>query len=201
MTPTPTRSEAADPRVGRLRRLLIVLAGLVTVLALIHHADHVIRGELVLSYGLDRNWNHSGWPFQSSLTPFTASLLAYLILVPGIVFTARGRLGAGYWLAASLASWRSSCSSTLPLVRRPRLRRSSSQVTARARGALSPACSLSSTCSPSLPAWSRCSWSRSEHAGFPDAGKRGRMRARERHGRLTRGRRRHEFERHHVSFV
>jgi hypothetical protein len=81
---------------------LIVLAGLVTVLALIHHADHVIRGELVLSYGLDRNWNHSGWPFQSPITPFTASLLAYLILVPGIVFTARGRLWAGYWLAASL---------------------------------------------------------------------------------------------------
>ena len=97
-----TGSETADPRIDRLRRLLIALAGAVTLFAVLHHADHVIRGELVLSYRLDENWNHSGWPFQSPITPFTASLLVYLALVPGIVFTVRGRLWAGYWLAASL---------------------------------------------------------------------------------------------------
>lgn len=102
MTPAPTGSETADPRIDRVRRLLIVLAGLVTLLAVIHHADHVIRGELVLSYGLEADWNHSGWPFQPPITPFTASLLVYLVLVPGIVFTVRGRLWAGYWLAGSL---------------------------------------------------------------------------------------------------
>lgn len=102
MTPAPPPSRTPDARIDRLRRLLIALAGLVTVLAVIHHADHVIRGELVLAYGLDTDWNHSGWPFQSPITPFTASLLVYLVLVPGIVFTVRGRLWAGYWLAASL---------------------------------------------------------------------------------------------------
>ena len=98
----PSRSEEPGARYDRLRRQLIALAGVVTVLALIHHADHVIRGDLVVSYGLDRDWNHSGWPFQAPVTPFTASLAVYLLLVPGIAFTARGRLWAGYWIGASL---------------------------------------------------------------------------------------------------
>lgn len=73
-----------------------------TVLALIHHTDHVLRGDIVLSSQLDPKWNHSGWPFQATVTPFTASLAVYLILVPGIVLTLRRRLWAKYWIGAAI---------------------------------------------------------------------------------------------------
>ncbi len=96
------RPSPPSAQLDRLRRQLVVVAALVTLLALLHHADHVIRGDLVLTYGLEGRWNHSGWPFQAPVTPFTASLAVYLLLVPGIVFTLRRRLWAGYWLGASL---------------------------------------------------------------------------------------------------
>jgi hypothetical protein len=86
----------------RIRRLLLGAAVLVTVLALTHHADHVIRGELVSDHGLDVRWNHSGWPFRPSVTPFTFSLAVYAILLPGIVLTLRRRVWAGYWIVASI---------------------------------------------------------------------------------------------------
>ena len=82
--------------------MLVTAAAFVTLLALIHHADHVVRGELVSDHGLDGDWNHSGWPFRGSVTPFTFSLAVYAILVPGIVLTVKGRAWAGYWLVASL---------------------------------------------------------------------------------------------------
>jgi hypothetical protein len=69
--------------------LLAVAAG-VTIFAVLHHVDHVIRG------------NHSGWPFQEAVTPFTFSLLIYALLLPGLYLTARGRLMAGYWLFVAL---------------------------------------------------------------------------------------------------
>lgn len=84
------------------RRRLVLVAGAVTVLALLHHIDHVIRGNLVLDRGLPSAWNHSGWPAQAAVTPFTASLGVYLLLIPGILLTLRGRARAGYWLAASI---------------------------------------------------------------------------------------------------
>ena len=56
------------------------------VFAFVHHVDHVVRG------------NHSGWPFEPAVTPFTFSLLIYALLVPGFYLTAKGRLMAGYWL-------------------------------------------------------------------------------------------------------
>jgi hypothetical protein len=56
------------------------------VFGLMHHADHVIRG------------NHSGWPFQAEVTPFTFSLLIYALILPGIYMTAKGRDVAGYHL-------------------------------------------------------------------------------------------------------
>ena len=92
----------ANPRFAELRRRLIVAASAVTVLAVIHHADHVIRGDLTLARRLDPTWNHSGWPFQDPVTPFTASLAVYLLLVGGIVLTVRGRLWAGYWLVTAV---------------------------------------------------------------------------------------------------
>ncbi len=57
-----------------------------TTFGILHHLDHVVRG------------NHSGWPFQEAVTPFTFSLLIYALLLPGLYLTWRGRLIAGYWL-------------------------------------------------------------------------------------------------------
>ena len=68
------------------RRWLLIFASSATVFGLLHHADHVIRG------------NHSGWPFQAEVTPFTFSLLIYALILPGIFLTARGRDVAGYHL-------------------------------------------------------------------------------------------------------
>ena len=84
---------------SRARRRLVVAAVLLTLFAALHHADHVIRGYLVVANGLDPDWNHSGWPFREEVSPFTASLAIYLLLVPGIIGTLRGRLWGGYWLA------------------------------------------------------------------------------------------------------
>jgi hypothetical protein len=68
------------------RRWLLIFASSATVFSLLHHADHVIRG------------NHSGWPFQAEVTPFTFSLLIYALILPGIYLTSRGRDVAGYHL-------------------------------------------------------------------------------------------------------
>src|SRR5215213_11440670 len=74
----------------KLRTWLLVAAACVTIFAILHHADHVIRG------------NHSGWPFQEAVTPFTFSLLIYALILPGLYLTARGRLVAGYHLFVAL---------------------------------------------------------------------------------------------------
>lgn len=68
------------------RFLLLVLGVLVTVFGLLHHLDHVIRG------------NHSGWPFRDAVTPFTLSLLLYALLLPTIYMNLRGRVVARWWL-------------------------------------------------------------------------------------------------------
>ena len=68
------------------RRWLLVFATGAVAFGLMHHADHVIRG------------NHSGWPFQAEVTPFTFSLLIYALILPGIYLTARGRSVPGYHL-------------------------------------------------------------------------------------------------------
>jgi glucan phosphoethanolaminetransferase (alkaline phosphatase superfamily) len=51
------------------------LAAVTTFLALLHHADHVLR------------FDHSGWPFKPEVTPFTFSLLVYVLI--GFVFLLR----------------------------------------------------------------------------------------------------------------
>jgi hypothetical protein len=70
----------------KLRTWLLVAASCTTIFAFVHHLDHVVRG------------NHSGWPFEPAVTPFTFSLLIYALLVPGLYLTAKGRLIARYWL-------------------------------------------------------------------------------------------------------
>ena len=77
---------AARGGYGGYRRWLLVFATGAVVFGLMHHADHVIRG------------NHSGWPFQPEVTPFTFSLLIYALILPGIYMTARGRSVPGYHL-------------------------------------------------------------------------------------------------------
>jgi Zn-dependent membrane protease YugP len=85
-------SRSREIRLSRtnLRRWLLIAATAVTIFGLLHHADHVVRG------------NHSGWPFQDEVSPFTFSLLIYALLVPGLYLTFRGRLMAAYWLVTSV---------------------------------------------------------------------------------------------------
>jgi hypothetical protein len=73
------------------RRWLLIFASSATVFSVLHHVDHVVRG------------NHSGWPFQAEVTPFTFSLLIYALILPGIYLTARGRDVAGYHLFVAVA--------------------------------------------------------------------------------------------------
>jgi hypothetical protein len=77
---------------GRLRRWLLVAATGVTIFGIFHHIDHVVRG------------NHSGWPFQEAVTPFTFSLLIYALLLPGLYLTVQGRLMTGYWLFTAIVA-------------------------------------------------------------------------------------------------
>jgi len=71
---------------AKLRTWLLVVAASVTIFGFFHHVDHVIPG------------NHTGWPFEQAVTPFTFSLLIYALLLPGLYLTVKGRLMAGYWL-------------------------------------------------------------------------------------------------------
>lgn len=64
-----------------LGRTTAILLGLALVLAVLHHADHVLRVD------------HSGWPFRADPTPFTFSLLAY----PMILFALLGPLRMFWW--------------------------------------------------------------------------------------------------------
>jgi hypothetical protein len=67
-------------------RKLTGLAIATGILGVLHHVDHVFRG------------NHSGWPFAPSVTPFTFSLLIYPLLLYGIWRGRRGKSVAKYWL-------------------------------------------------------------------------------------------------------
>ena len=73
-----------------LRRRLVVAAAAVTAFGILHHLDHAYRG------------NHVGWPLIDAVTPFTFSLGVYLLLLPGLYLTARGKAWAGYWLVVAL---------------------------------------------------------------------------------------------------
>src|SRR5215218_3518201 len=80
-------SEArVQPVRPKLRTWLLVAALSVTTFGFFHHLDHVVRG------------NHSGWPFEEVVTPFTFSLLIYALLPPVLYMTWGGRLMAGYGL-------------------------------------------------------------------------------------------------------
>jgi hypothetical protein len=96
----PTTRQTWSPE----RRRLLALGWLTTVLAALHLADHVLRGERVHDLGLAPHWDHSGWPFKPEATPYTFSLITVaLILGIGLWGTYRGKLWAGYWLGAAIA--------------------------------------------------------------------------------------------------
>jgi uncharacterized integral membrane protein len=100
-----TRSAAATAGLtrGDDRRSLLVIATVTTGLAGLHLTDHVLRGRNVDHAHLEPTWNHSGWPFTSSVSPFTFSLVVVTsILLGGLLLTIRGKAWAGYWLGASL---------------------------------------------------------------------------------------------------
>ena len=79
-----------QPVGAKLRTWLLVAAASTTIFGIMHHVDHVVRG------------NHSGWPFQEEVTPFTFSLLIYALVLPGLYLTAKGRLMARYWLFTAI---------------------------------------------------------------------------------------------------
>jgi len=90
MTARPAPPAVASPT-GRWWRRFVPLAAVATMLGVLHHTDHIVRG------------NHVGWPLTEQVTPFTPSFLVYVLLLGGIYFTRRGRAGARYWFFASAA--------------------------------------------------------------------------------------------------
>jgi hypothetical protein len=79
-------NKVAMTQTSQYSRTLIRVAIAIAILGLLHHADHVFRG------------NYSGWPFTPQVTPFTFSLLIYPLLIYGIRVTRRGKPTAKYWL-------------------------------------------------------------------------------------------------------
>lgn len=85
------------------RRRLALIAVIVLILGGLHFLDHVVRGNIVVERGLDTQWNHSGWPFLPTVSPFTFSLFGVAgLLGYGLVGTLLGRVREGYWLTVSL---------------------------------------------------------------------------------------------------
>jgi hypothetical protein len=102
MVTQPVDGTRSARTADRRRRALLIVGSALTVAAMAHHADHVVRAKVVAAKGLSEAWNHSGWPFQGSVSPFTASLAIYLLLIPGIVMNATGRLAARWWAVSSV---------------------------------------------------------------------------------------------------
>src|SRR5438874_1430724 len=100
---TSAPPDQRETEANTLRQWFIILALALTVLSGLHFVDHVIRGSLVLHHHLDASWDHSGWPFEPSVTPFTFSLFGVLLLLlGGIALTATKRAWAGYWFVSAL---------------------------------------------------------------------------------------------------
>jgi hypothetical protein len=100
---TSAPPDQRDTEAKKLRKWFIILALALAVVSGLHFVDHIIRGSLVVTHHLDSNWDHSGWPFEHSVTPFTFSLFGvFIILLGGIYLTYKKRAWAGYWLVSSL---------------------------------------------------------------------------------------------------
>ena len=64
---------------SRAERLALVT----TCFGVLHHLDHVLR------------FDHSGWPFKSEVTPFTYSLLVYVVIALIFILRNAPRVRAG----------------------------------------------------------------------------------------------------------
>ena len=101
--PTTRPAPSHAPLDERIRANFIHIALTTLALATVHFADHAVRGWLVVDRKLDPHWNHSGWPFQARVSPFTFSLvLVFALLLGGAILTRRRKLWAGYWLTAAV---------------------------------------------------------------------------------------------------
>lgn len=78
---------SVDRRRTAVRPLLYVLIAVPTLLGLVHHLDHLVRG------------NHLGWPVTAEVTAFTYSLAIYPLVAVGLYLTVTGRAGGRYWAA------------------------------------------------------------------------------------------------------
>lgn len=58
--------------------------GIITLLSVAHHIDHVIR-------------DVTGWPFGGGFNAFSASLFVYPVIAAGVVLSRRGGAGPGFW--------------------------------------------------------------------------------------------------------
>ncbi len=58
----------------------------ITILSVLHHADHLLRG-------------FTGWPFEGSFNPFSGSLFVYPVIALGVYLSVRGAVGPGFWSA------------------------------------------------------------------------------------------------------
>ena len=87
---TPPQNSNSTRRAGARRWILLAVAFLFAF-GVLHHVDHVIRG------------NHVGWPVQPDLNPFTYSLLVYPLVALGLNALTRGRVWAAFWFVYGLA--------------------------------------------------------------------------------------------------
>ena len=100
-TTGPARSHT--PLDERIRANFVRIALVTLALATVHFVDHAVRGWFVIERNLPPHWNHSGWPFQPRVSPFTFSLvLVFALLLGGAILTRRRKLWAGYWLTAAV---------------------------------------------------------------------------------------------------
>lgn len=87
--PPPAANAAAAAPARRLGETLLHAT---TAIGLVHHADHVLRAD------------NSGWPFTAQVTPFTASLLVYPIMLLALRARSRPWLRVGLVAAVYLAT-------------------------------------------------------------------------------------------------
>ena len=80
-----TRAQAGPPA----RRIGHRLLGVATLMSLLHHVDHIARG------------NHSGWPVTDQVTPFSYSLAVYPLIAIGLWLERSGRARAPFWTLLS----------------------------------------------------------------------------------------------------
>ncbi len=78
---------AARPLEDSLRRGLVLIAALLTILGALHEGDHLLCGA------------------QFSVPAFPLSFLIFPILLGGFVYASRGKLAAGCWLFVAIVGF------------------------------------------------------------------------------------------------